>query len=125
MDRNGSNKQVLIDNPAGIVQSPTWSIDGNSILYTHDVSGNESIDGRMLDSRIFRLNLSSMDTTALSQNKPQGTNDMHPRYSPTGAQIVFTNAPNDDSQPPRIMIMGDDGESREELVEEGRLPFWK
>ncbi len=125
MDRNGSNKQVLIDNPPGIVQSPSWSIDGNSILYTQDVSGNESIDGRMLDSRIFRLNLSTMDTTALSQNKSQGTNDMHPRYSPTGAQIVFTNAPNDDSQPPRIMIMGDDGESREELVEEGRLPFWK
>ena len=93
MNRDGSNRQQLIGSLDGIVQSPSWSIDGESVLFTHDVSGNESIDGRMLNSRIFSLNLSTMDTTALSQNKPQGTNDTHPRYSPTGAQIILPTCP--------------------------------
>lgn len=125
MDRDGSNRQELIGSLDGIVQSPSWSINGESILFTHDVSGNESIEGRMLNSQIFRLDLNTMDTTNLSQNKPQGTNDMHPRYSPTGAQIIFTNAPNDDSEAPDIYVMDDDGGNRENLVDGGSLPFWK
>lgn len=125
MDRDGSNRQELIGSLDGIVQSPSWSIDGESILFTHDVSGNESIEGRMLNSQIFSLNLSTMDTTQLSQNKPQGTNDMYPRYSPTGAQIIFTNAPNDKSEAPDIYVMDDDGGNREQLVEGGSLPFWR
>jgi len=125
MDRDGSNRQELIGSLEGIVQSPSWSIDGESILFTHDVSGNESINGRMLNSQILRLNLSTMDTTNLSQNKSQGTNDMHPRFSPTGAQIIFTNAPNDDSEAPDIYVMDDNGENREQLVDGGSLPFWK
>jgi len=125
MDRNGSNRQMIIGDRNGIVRSPSWSIDGQSILFTHDVSGNESITGRMLDSRIFRYDLGSGETTNLSQNKPQGTNDMYPRFSPTGAQIIFTNVPNNDSRPPDIWVMDENGENREQLVTNGELPHWK
>jgi len=125
MDRNGSNRQQVIADLTGIVQSPCWSIDGESILFTHDISGNESISGRMLDSRIFRYDLNSGETTPLSQNKPQGTNDMHPMYTPTGGRIIFTNAPNNDSRPPDIWMMDENGENREKMVTEGNLPHWK
>lgn len=124
MNRNGSNRQLIIGNRDGIVQSPSWSIDGESILFTHDVSGNESLAARMLNSRIYSYDLGSGATTNLSQNKPQGTNDMHPRYSPTGARIIFTNAPNNDSQHPDIWVMDANGQNREKLVTGGNLPNW-
>ncbi len=124
MNRDGSNPQVLIDSLEGIVQSPSWSIDGNSILFTHDISGNESLNGRMLNNQIFRLNLSTRDTLGLSQHKPSGTNDLNPRYSPTGAHIIFTNAPNDGSEPPEIWMMNENGGNREMIVPEGELPTY-
>ncbi len=125
MDRDGSNEQVLIDSLDGVVQSPSWSIDGESILFTHDVSGNETEEGRMLNSHIFSLDLATNDTTDLSGNKPQGTNDMNPRYSPTGAQIIFSNAPNDDSRAPNLYIMDHNGNNREKIVTGGTLPSWE
>ena len=125
MNRNGSNQQEVVGNMAGIIQSPSWAIDGNSFLFTRDVSGNESIDGRMLNSRIFSYNLANDQTTNLSQNKAQGTNDTHPRYSPTGDQVIFTNAPNNASAPPDIWVMDTDGSNREKLITNGELPFWE
>jgi hypothetical protein len=50
-----------VANLPGIVENPSWSIDGNSIFYTHDVSGFESPTGRQFDARIFIKNL--IDTT--------------------------------------------------------------
>jgi TolB protein len=125
MDRDGSNQQQLIGSLNGIVASPTFSIDGKSILYTHDISGNETLDGRMLNSHIFRLDLATSDTTDLSTNKPLGTNDLTPTYSPTGNKIIFTNVVNDNSQPKEIWMMDIDGSNREKLVDNGELPNWK
>ena len=123
MNRDGSNQEVLVEGLPGRLGSPAYSIDGNSILYTYDVSGNQSTDGRMLNSHIFRLDLSSMDTTDLSSNKPLGTNDMDPTYSPTGNKILFTNVVNDNSEPKEIWIMDVDGTDREQVTE-GELPSW-
>ena len=124
MDRQGGNQEVLIDSLKGIVASPEFTIDGNAILFTHDVSGNQTLDGRMLDSRIFRLNLDSKNTTDLSINKSIGTNDLNPTYSPTGDKILFTNVVNDNSHAPSIWMMDVDGESREKIIDNARLPSW-
>jgi TolB protein len=124
MDRDGSNQEVLIDSLEGITASPTFSIDGKSILYTHDISGNENIYGRMLSSHIFRLDLETNDTTDLSTGKPLGTNDLTPTYSPTGDKILFTNVVNNNSKPKEIWIMDVDGGNREKLIDVGELPNW-
>lgn len=124
MDRDGSNQEILIGSMDGIVESPSFSIDGNSILFTHDVSGNQALDGRMLDSRIFSLNLENRDTTDLSTNKPIGTNDINPTYSPTGHKIIFSNVVNDNSESPSIWMMDVDGTNREKLIDNGELPNW-
>jgi len=124
MDRDGSNQRVLIDSLKGIVDSPTFSVDGKSILYTHDVSGNESQEGRMLNSHIFKLNIENNDTTDLSDNKPIGTNDMNPTYSPTGNKIIFTNTLNDNSKPKDIWMMNVDGTNREKVLKDAELPYW-
>lgn len=125
LNRDGTNPQLLVDNLDGIVASPSFSIDGESILYTHDVSGNQTLEGRMLNSHIFRYDLASGTTTDLSTNKPLGTNDLTPTYSPTGNKILFTNVVNDGSQPKEIWMMDINGDNREKVVDDGELPNWK
>mgnify|MGYP000415015252 CR=1 FL=1 len=89
MNIDGSDMTQLISNMEGTIESPVFSIDGNEILFTHDISGHEALDGRQLNSHVFSYNLNTQDTTDLSVNKPLGTNDLYPRYSNTGDKIVF------------------------------------
>lgn len=125
MDANGSNMTLVVDNLPGTVSAPTWSIDGNSILYTYDVSGFESPDGRQLDSRIFLKSLIDTTLIDLSLNKNGGTNDTYPRFSPDGAWIIFENTTNDGFNPKNIWIMDIDGDNREELFMNAATPEWK
>lgn len=71
MDADGSNMTLVVDSLPGTVSAPTWAIDGNSILYTHDISGFESPDGRQLDSRIFLKSLIDITLIDLSLTKTQ------------------------------------------------------
>lgn len=114
----------FVDIP-GRTGGPAFSIDGTEALYTHDVSGFESVDGRQLDAHIFTKNLTNNFTQDLSQNKPDGTNDLDARFSPDGSKIIFTNTNNDGISPKNIWIMDTDGENRELLFENAEMPEWK
>ena len=125
MNSDGSNMTQVIDNLPGIVESPSWSIDGNSIIFTHDISGFESPTGRQLDARIFIKSL--IDTTYLdiSANKSPGTNDTHPRFSPDGAYIIFENTSNDGYNPKDLWIVHLTGEDRRLLIPNAETPEYK
>lgn len=124
MDIDGSNMTQIFSDLPGTLESPAFSIDGKSILFTHDISENEAIDGRQLNSHIFSYNFNTQDTVDLSQNKELGTNDLYPRYSNTGDKIVFVNVTNDNSTPNEIWMMDVDGTNREKLVSSATLPYW-
>jgi len=125
MNSDGSNMTMVIDNLPGIVESPSWSIDENSIMFTHDVSGFESPTGRQLDARIFIKSL--VDTTYLdiSISKPPGTNDTHPRFSPTGANIIFENTTNDGFNAKDLWIVDLTGTNRRLLISNAETPEYK
>ncbi len=125
MDANGSNMTLLMDNLPGVMESPSFSPDGNKIVFTRDVSGYEVPSGRQLDSHIFIMNIDGSDTTDVSVNKSGGTNDLHPRYSPDGAKIIFENVQNDGSRSKDIWIMDVDGNSRQKIISNGEMPDWK
>jgi TolB protein len=124
MDIDGTNMTEVIGDMPGTIEAPSFSIDGNSILFTRDISGHEAIDGRQLNSHVFRYDFDTQDTTDLSVNKPLGTNDLYPRFSNTGDRIVFVNVRNDSSNPPEIWTMNIDGTNREELITNATLPYW-
>lgn len=124
MNSDGSNMTLFVDNLPGMVESPSFSPDGNSIMFTHDVSGFQSQTGRQLDAHIFIWQISGSDSTDVSIGKIAGTNDTHPRFSPDGAKVIFTNAPNDGSAPKEIWIMGVDGSNRKKFIE-GEMPDWR
>lgn len=132
MDSDGSNMTVLVGDSTGTIGHPSFSPDGNKIAYYWDVSGHEVSTGRMLDARIFIINIDgtgnidiSSYQTAGRTGKTAGTNDLNPEWSPDGSKIIFTNAPNDDSTPPNIWVMDINGYNRTELITDGRMPDWK
>lgn len=124
MDEDGSNMQQITGNPDGRIDNPSFSITGAEILYTYDVSGFNSPDGRQLDARIFLMNNDSTNVRDLSQNKPNGTNDLYPRFSPDGAKIIFVNTSNTGIEQPDIFIMNVDGTNRQLLFENATMPDW-
>jgi len=132
MNSDGSNMNLLVDNSPGATANPSFSIDGQKILYTHDISGHEDNDGRMINSHIFEMNLNTKDVVDLSinhisnkDNKSDGTNDLNPRYSSNGAQIIFENGSNVLNSTKDIWIMNTDGSSRNKLISNGIMPDWK
>ncbi|MCB0572919.1 MAG: carboxypeptidase regulatory-like domain-containing protein [Phaeodactylibacter sp.] len=107
----------LLGDSLGAFGSPSFSLGGNKVLYTYDVSGSQNSNGRLLDVDIFILNLQTDITANLSAEKPPGTNDISPRFSATGGKIVFVNVPNDGVGPPAIYEMDQDGSNRQLLFE--------
>ncbi len=116
--------QFFSDIPGG-TGGPMFSIDGDEALYTHDISGFEAPDGRQLDAHIFTKNLNTNQIIDLSFEKPAGTNDFDPRYSPDGSKIIFMNTNNDGISPKSIWMMSVDGTDRELLFENAEMPEWR
>ncbi|ELR71917.1 hypothetical protein C900_02156 [Fulvivirga imtechensis AK7] len=125
MNASGKDTVRLVDNLPGIIQSPSFSIDGKEVMYTRDVSGYESATGRQLDTRIFIKDIETLDVTEVSGGKPNGTNDLQPRFSPDGAKIIFVNASNDGSGKKSVWIMNKNGSERQLLMEDAEMPHWQ
>lgn len=121
----GYQPELLLPDMAGATGGPAAYIDGSRLLFTHDVSGIISGSGRQLDAHIFSLRLGSGESEDLSVSKPNGTNDLDPRYSPTGAQIIFVNTPNDGQSRRDLWIMDDTGDHRTLLLENAEMPDWR
>lgn len=137
MNSDGSDMTLLVPNSPGATESPSFSPDGKSIVYTHDVSGYQDSSGRMMDGDIFQMNLStkqsenlSVNTVYSGDNKPAGTNDLNPRYSPDGAYIIFENGPNTPNSVKNIWVInasanGSNDNNRHEIISNGVMPDWK
>ncbi|MBS7231012.1 carboxypeptidase regulatory-like domain-containing protein [Flavobacterium psychroterrae] len=106
-DANGYNVEVYVINPSGIVIATVlsgrngavgglnFSITGQKLVYTKDLSGFENVNYRQLDSRIFEYSFASGLSTQVITEKISGTNDLDVRYSPNESELIFTNTSND------------------------------
>ena len=140
-DNSGYNAKVFVydlttnvvthmiqQNLPGAVGGIDFSPAGNRVLFTRDVQGFESPNYRQLDSRIFLYNLNTQVLVDISSEKDAGTNDLDPKFSPTGADIIFVNVPNNLNATPQIYISDinpNDNEPRFLLVDGAYMPEWK
>ena len=129
----GTATSVLVRR-ANRVGNPAFSVDGQQLVLTIDISGFQNEQGRQLDSRMFLLNLTSGDLTDLSlvqtnnnqtQNKPAGTNDLDPRFSPNGAKLIFTNTDNTGNGTRAVFTSDLDGRNRQQLITPAEMPYWR
>lgn len=125
IDNQGAFGQFLFTDIQGATGGPKLSIQGDQIVYTHDVSGFESQDERQLDARVFVRNIQTLATVDLSFEKVNGTNDLDPIYSPDGSKIMFTNTNNDGISVKNILIMDISGFNREVLFENAEMGEWR
>ncbi|MGD1893304.1 MAG: carboxypeptidase regulatory-like domain-containing protein [Cyclobacteriaceae bacterium] len=123
MNEDGSNPELLLDSITNRLEHPSFSVDGKQLLFTQDVSGFDSPIGRQLDARIFTLDLVTEQMTNLSSDRPNGFNDLNPRFSPNGAQIVFEHTSNEEGTLKNIWVMDADGQNRQQLFSQGEMPY--
>lgn len=124
LNTNGSNLEVLFENNQYALQGLSMHPDNNRLLFSMDMSGNDSETGRMLDARIMELKTISGSLTDLSIRKTNGSNDLEAVYSPDGGKIVFTNGLNTSTAIPDVWVMLVDGAHRKKILSGGITPFW-
>ncbi|NML65733.1 hypothetical protein HHL22_11000 [Hymenobacter sp. RP-2-7] len=128
---DGTSPVQLVGNLPGRLDSPSFSVDGTTVVYTRDVAGFNSTSGRQLDAHIFTQKLdgsAAFDVSAAATSniaKATGTNDLTPRYTPTGFQLIFVNRSNDDISAPDVYTCNLDGSNRTKLIENAFWPDYK
>ncbi|WP_439184215.1 carboxypeptidase-like regulatory domain-containing protein [Carboxylicivirga taeanensis] len=126
MNPDGTDMVPIVENEDGRTEYPTFSIDGKYVIFTHDHANVNDPYGRMYDSRIKVFELATSAVTDISyKEKADGTNDLQPRYSPDGSQIIFVNTPNTGTGQKNIYVMDVDGENRELYFENAEMPEWR
>ena len=124
MTPGGTVIDTIFDSRTGRVGGLHFSVDGKQLLFTHDISGLNSPQGRMLNTHIF-LHSMTLDTAIdLSASKTNGTNDTDPRFSPNNGKIIFSNQTNNLMSPGNIMTIDVDGTNRQILIEQAFMPDW-
>ena len=113
-------EEVVIENEPGALGGLDFSIDGNRVLFTRDVSGIENVEYRQLDSRIFEYDLTTDVATEILTARVAGTNDLDAKYSPDDGAIIFVNTSNDGISERKIFrtVANDDitGEAQSEAI---------
>ncbi|KFC18268.1 carboxypeptidase-like regulatory domain-containing protein [Chryseobacterium sp. FH1] len=107
IDMLGNTLKTVLAGVSGGSGGLDFSVDGNLLLYSHDVSGYQDGNYRQLDSHIFIYNLTDNSVRDISaeSEKTNGTNDLDPRFSPNNAQVIFTNTSNDGISQKTIMMI--------------------
>jgi hypothetical protein len=104
---NGYNAEILVINTSGTVINQVlsgidgalgglnFSVTGQKLIFTRDISGYENTNYRQLDTRIYQYAFSSSAITEIGYDKPSGSVDLDVRYSPSESELIFVNTSND------------------------------
>lgn len=134
IDFNGSVQQNILSGVPGAIGGLDLSLQGDYLLFVQDVSGYESSDSRRLNSRMMLYEFATGTTRDLSVDKPNGTNDLDPRFSPNEAQVIFVNTSNDEISRKDIYTLdlqldagpdGDPAADRTLVHENAAMPDWE
>lgn len=137
-DINGYGVEIYVINPSGVVETPVlgglpgavsglnFSVSGQKLVYTRDITGFENSSYRQLDSRIFEYSFILGNSYEIATEKTAGTNDFDVRYSPNEAELFFTNTSNDGISVKNTVKMGIGvANSRTTLFTGTAMPDWE
>lgn len=123
---SGTFISQVITPVAGAVGGLDFSVSGQKLIFTRDVSGFENVNYRQLDTRIFQHVFVTGVTSEITTQKPPGTVDLDVRFSPNEAEVIFVNTSNDFLST-RYIQKYEIGtlESRETLFTGATMPDWE
>ena len=127
IDLLGNTVKTILENVPGAAGGLNFSVDGNLLLYTYDISGHQEDNYRQLNSHLFIYNVLTDDNFDLSviSDKPDGTNDWDPRFSPNDAEVIFVNTSNDGISVKNIVKINLQGNNRIDLFPDAEMPDWE
>lgn len=127
IDLLGNMVKNVLENVPGAAGGLNFSVDGNKLLYSYDISGHQEHNNRKLNSHLFIYNLltdEKIDLSSLSK-KPDGSNDLDPRFSPNDAEVIFVNTSNDGISTKKIVKISLQDNQRKDLFSDAEMPDWK
>lgn len=126
IDMSGTILTTVLSGVNGAAGGLNFSVDNSKLLYTHDISGYENLDGRQLDTHIFMYDFGTTLVEDLSASKPIGFLDLDPRFSPNEAEVIYTHTSNDGVSENTIQTLGVASTgSRNELFTNAKMPDWE
>ena len=120
---------TVLSGVKGAVGGVNISVDNKLLLYSYDVSEFEDASYRQLDTNIFVYNFATATSSNISMEKPLGSLDLDPRFSPNESEIIFVNTSNDGVSAKSVYkidldyIISDD--ERTFLFSNATMPDWE
>ncbi len=127
VDTNGNILSRIVSDAVGALGGLQFSVTGNKILYTYDISEFQSANYRQLNTHIFIYDVLTATTFDASSEKLPGTNDLDPRFSPNEAEIIFVNTSNDGISSKNIYktTLVTNNITRTQVFPDAFMPDWK
>ena len=138
---SGYNAEILVINQSGVVLNQVlsgingaigglnFSVTGQKLIFTRDISGYENANYRQLDTRIYQYVFSSGIISDIGLDKPSGTLDLDVRYSPSESELIFVNTSNDGLSTKNIVKLVPSSSSasatRTVLFSNASMPDWE
>lgn len=137
---DGSDAKSVYTRRDGRVGNPVFSLTGRQLVFSADSSNFMSEQGRQLNANLYLvdlttngiINLSSTQSGSGGQNtqtnKPVGTNDLDPRFSPNGSTVIFTNTDNTGNGPRSVYTIelnNQNSFTRKLLFTNAEMPYWR
>lgn len=140
-DASGYNAEIYVINTAGVIVNQVisgtagaigglnFSITGQKIIFTRDVSGYENANYRQLDTQVFQYDFNTAISSQVGLDKPPGTLDLDVRYSPSESEMIIVNTSNDGLSVKNIVRFTPNinnlGASREVIFTNAYMPDWE
>lgn len=131
VDMQGQEIATILSNVSGGAGGINFSIAGDKLLYTRDVSGYQNTQNyRQLDSRVLMYNFNANTTTDFSalSGKVAGMNDLDARFSPNDGEIILMSTSNDNISQKNIVKLtpaSSGAYDRVVLFSNAEMPDWE
>ncbi len=137
---DGSDTKSVYSRRDGRVGNPVFSITGRQLVFSADSSNFMNEQGRQLNANLYLVDLATNGIISLSTtqsgsggqntqtNKPGGSNDLDPRFSPNGSTVIFTNTDNTGNATRSVYTIelnNQNSFTRKLLFTNAEMPYWR
>lgn len=124
VDFSGNLLFSVLDKVDGAVSGVHLSSNGQKLVYAHDISGEQNAEYRRFNSQIFVYDRKTNESISVSGNKPNGTIDIDPRFSPNEAYVIFSNTSNDGKSSANLYNIDVNAKERKLVQSNAKMPDW-
>ncbi len=122
----GLEEKVILENEMGAAGSVDITANGDSVLYSRDVSGSENPNYRLFESRLFLYDLMNDTVELLDTDVNIGENDFDGSFTPSEGGIIWTRMSSNPNAIPNILLRNIENATDDDVLFTGSfMPDWE